>query len=563
MAALHVFDLDDTLVRYGRRGPVVPRQTFHALRALRYAGHDCVVVSYNPGARLLVRLAGLTKYITRTIIEMADDTERADLVARACHEAGWMLGAEFSYYDDRADNVDNVRARFGTQARCHRVTTDTLWNACRARRCSTWPRRAGPPFSKLNQNAHHHPPMLTALPHDCRGLIIRHLKFEEFLEVRGCSRSLYKCYNSAHPIWKALRPSDDLLMVLFRAGRPITILISTVYPIALAEHEIRATFQKACKSGQLAVTQWLAARFESITTPSFINEALCEACGGGHFAVVRWLVEHFELTAMNTRAHNNYALRIACAGGHLAVAQWLADHFKLVAEDGRVSNNHALGIACENGHLATAQWLATRFALTVEDARDFNNHALRSACEYGHLATAQWLATRFGLTAADARTHYHWAFRRACRNGHLMVAQWFTDHFGLNADDARRGGSDNVIGHNYAFRSACEGGYIEIAQWLTDRFELTTADARTNNNYALRYACAGGHLAVAQWLVSRFNLTIEDARGGHRALTQCLARRVGPTIEDARTSDKNSLYVTRYDVQQWMADHFGLGPQCV
>jgi hypothetical protein len=124
----HVFDLDDTLVRYGRRGRIaVPRQTFHALRALRHAGHECIVVSYNPTARVVTTLVGLNKYVALTVAATPDDMERADLVARARRSAGWPDGAGFNYYDDRADNVGNIRERFGSQVVAHIVRADTLW----------------------------------------------------------------------------------------------------------------------------------------------------------------------------------------------------------------------------------------------------------------------------------------------------------------------------------------------------------------------------------------------------------------------------------------------------
>ncbi len=127
MITRHVFDLDDTLIRYGRRGAVVPRQTFHALRALHYAGHELAVVSYNPWARVLVASTGLDKYIAHTVTESPGDTERADLVARVCCKAGWAPGAKFYYYDDRSDNIENIHDRFGSQADHQLVTSSTLW----------------------------------------------------------------------------------------------------------------------------------------------------------------------------------------------------------------------------------------------------------------------------------------------------------------------------------------------------------------------------------------------------------------------------------------------------
>src|SRR5579883_3314981 len=61
LMTLYIFDLDDTLIQYTRRGPNVPRQTFHALRALCQAGHECVVVTWNPFGSSLVVQTGLKK----------------------------------------------------------------------------------------------------------------------------------------------------------------------------------------------------------------------------------------------------------------------------------------------------------------------------------------------------------------------------------------------------------------------------------------------------------------------------------------------------------------------
>jgi len=125
----HVFDLDDTLVTYGRRGLVVPRQTFHTLRDLLAAGEEVVVVSFNPWARVLVSLMGLTRYVARTVTPVSEGEGRAELVTQAI--AGWGGDAKFAYYDDRSDNVAAVRERFGPRASAHVVTAASLWRTVR------------------------------------------------------------------------------------------------------------------------------------------------------------------------------------------------------------------------------------------------------------------------------------------------------------------------------------------------------------------------------------------------------------------------------------------------
>lgn len=62
-AKLYIFDLDDTLVRYGKCKKCVPKQTFHLLRRLHNEGHKIVIATYNPLAVFVVNTMGLNKYI--------------------------------------------------------------------------------------------------------------------------------------------------------------------------------------------------------------------------------------------------------------------------------------------------------------------------------------------------------------------------------------------------------------------------------------------------------------------------------------------------------------------
>lgn len=46
--------------------------------------------------------------------------------------ARWPEDARFNYYDDRPDNVSNVRERFGSQVNARVVRADTLHKDIRA-----------------------------------------------------------------------------------------------------------------------------------------------------------------------------------------------------------------------------------------------------------------------------------------------------------------------------------------------------------------------------------------------------------------------------------------------
>ncbi len=90
---MYIFDLDDTLVRYGRRKIAVPRQN----------GHSIGIVSYNPLCETIVQQTGLNKY---TDFVAFGTEERHKLVQRAC------CNQDFIYIDDRLDNIEDVKAYF-------------------------------------------------------------------------------------------------------------------------------------------------------------------------------------------------------------------------------------------------------------------------------------------------------------------------------------------------------------------------------------------------------------------------------------------------------------------
>jgi hypothetical protein len=101
-----VFDLDDTLVRYGKKGACVPRQTFHCLRDLQLSGKFKIsIVSYNPFCHYVAASVGLLKFADK--IQYGTGW-RSDLVA----EVVPSTNHRFLYFDDRRDSLDAVAEAF-------------------------------------------------------------------------------------------------------------------------------------------------------------------------------------------------------------------------------------------------------------------------------------------------------------------------------------------------------------------------------------------------------------------------------------------------------------------
>ncbi|ATE82263.1 Hydrolase 3 incomplete domain containing protein [Pandoravirus salinus] len=114
-----VFDLDDTLVRYTKRGAKVPRETWHALRRLHENGVQLYVVSYNPAAPFLVAQLGLSKYIDYIVTGVPPRTNLLDVLTTRVDLPPWFL-----YIDDRADNIKEIEAQW-TEAECALVGPET------------------------------------------------------------------------------------------------------------------------------------------------------------------------------------------------------------------------------------------------------------------------------------------------------------------------------------------------------------------------------------------------------------------------------------------------------
>lgn len=103
-----VFDLDDTLVQYGRR-IVVPKQTWHVLALLQNLGAHMYCVSYNPLANLVVGEMGLRKLLEDVV---SGRPPRYELVGRLVARNPIISGKEFIYVDDRGDNIEEVQRAY-------------------------------------------------------------------------------------------------------------------------------------------------------------------------------------------------------------------------------------------------------------------------------------------------------------------------------------------------------------------------------------------------------------------------------------------------------------------
>lgn len=103
---LHIFDFDDTLV-FTNKGITVPRQTFHKLRQLKQDGHIIAVISYNPLLKYFINALNLAPLCD---IIHYDDNERYKLVQYVLNKCN--MDTKFVYYDDRIDNIENVKSHY-------------------------------------------------------------------------------------------------------------------------------------------------------------------------------------------------------------------------------------------------------------------------------------------------------------------------------------------------------------------------------------------------------------------------------------------------------------------
>ena len=103
---LDIFDLDDTLVHYGRKKICVPRQTFHVLRALN---QRIGVISFNALAHFVIAKTGLIKYVASVA---AGEKPRAQLMQEVLASHPNQTWTELHYWDDREDNLQVVQTYF-------------------------------------------------------------------------------------------------------------------------------------------------------------------------------------------------------------------------------------------------------------------------------------------------------------------------------------------------------------------------------------------------------------------------------------------------------------------
>ena len=113
---LIIFDLDDTLVRYGKKRKIcVPRQTFHSLRDLHARGFTLVCVTYNCYGEMIANQCCLFKYIS--FLQYARNIGDRSLVVRLVAQK--YNSNNFSYFDDRKDNIEQVKLKFPNSSCIH------------------------------------------------------------------------------------------------------------------------------------------------------------------------------------------------------------------------------------------------------------------------------------------------------------------------------------------------------------------------------------------------------------------------------------------------------------
>lgn len=116
-----IFDFDDCIVRYTKRGITVPKETWHALRRLSNRGCGVYIISYNVYAKDIAGHLGLFKYVKDVVSEdYSDHGSRSALVEKLT--SIYPEICNFVYFDDNEDNIAEVKAGFGNSAICIRVT---------------------------------------------------------------------------------------------------------------------------------------------------------------------------------------------------------------------------------------------------------------------------------------------------------------------------------------------------------------------------------------------------------------------------------------------------------
>ena len=108
MVCYVIFDLDDTLVRYGNKKRCVPRQTFHCLRDLYLRGFILFVVTYNPLGVLIAHEEGLFKYI-KFLLSTKNTNDQSKIIEKLF---SYFPTKDFIYFDDRQDNIQQVQLKY-------------------------------------------------------------------------------------------------------------------------------------------------------------------------------------------------------------------------------------------------------------------------------------------------------------------------------------------------------------------------------------------------------------------------------------------------------------------
>ncbi|SHO33211.1 Haloacid dehalogenase-like hydrolase motif-containing [Cedratvirus A11] len=116
---IFIFDLDDTLVFYNKKGAKVPRETWHTLRFLYEQGVDMYVISYNPGAYFIAAQLGLTRYIKDFITARPPRDLLLNMLLQKYQD---IQGRPLVYFDDALDNLQEIRQSLLENVTQRRIT---------------------------------------------------------------------------------------------------------------------------------------------------------------------------------------------------------------------------------------------------------------------------------------------------------------------------------------------------------------------------------------------------------------------------------------------------------
>lgn len=269
-------------------------------------------------------------------------------------------------------------------------------------------------------------------------------------------------------------------------------------------------FAHACKTGDLALLQWLDSVYSPIThgmskeaEENYQHNALFDACTHGHLAVAQWILRIFP----GAKIYDNVFWK-SCEQGHLAIVQWLKNVVEPSARGNLYFMHQALTLAIIHGHIAVAEWLIEAYDLSSLTATEISvDDILIVACRNGCFDAMKWVTARFEMRAAYTMPTIMCCFVDACCANRVDIAEWLVkDASGHKILTYTLRGCNLVR----ALVGVCATGYLSTAQWLVETFDLWGLLSEHQLTACFNAACSNGHLAFAQWLLAHIPFHFTD-----------------------------------------------------